>query len=114
MTVIGWVDPEDEAQALILDELWPDSTGLPAESIEHYLTVAYEACTAYLAGLPVPSPVPARFVQAQILQARASRAAGLVGAGDQTGPDGITVVVYPMDRTVKALLRPRRGKPRAR
>lgn len=111
MPQIGWVDTADATHAALLDELWPDSASLPLESLDHYLQVAHEECVAYLAGRPEPTPTPARFVQAQIMQARARRASGLVDSSDQIGADGMTVRVYPMDRTVKALLRPRRGRP---
>lgn len=55
--------------------------------------------------------VPENYVAAQVLQCRALVRAGVVGSGDQTGGYGETVTVFPMDWTVKALLRPRRGKP---
>lgn len=111
MTLIGWVDPEDEVHAALLDELWPDSSSLPVESLEHYLQVAHEECWAFLNHRVDPDPVPARYRQAQIMQARARRKSGLVGDSDQIGPDGLTVTVWPMDRSIKALLRPRRGRP---
>jgi hypothetical protein len=105
------VDAEDPLHAALLDELWPDVAGLAAESLEHYLTVAHEQCWEFLNRKADPEAIPARYVQAQIMQARAQRRTGLVGESDQIGPDGLTVTVYPMDRSIKALLRPRRGKP---
>lgn len=112
MALIGWVDPATD-----LDE-WADAP-LDEDILARYLTAGHEQCEAYLPhiidadtglGTPVvPDPVPARLVLAQIMQARALYRAALAGSGDQIGPDGLTVTVWPMDRTVKALLRPRRG-----
>lgn len=114
MTLIGWVDPEDELHAALIDELWPDSAGIAVEALEHYLEVSYITCSAFAPNRTIDAehPAPATYVQAQIVQARDTRASGLVGGRDQVGPDGLAVTIYPMDRTVKALLRPRSGKPR--
>jgi hypothetical protein len=42
------------------------------------------------------------------MQARAVYNSVKAGSGDQVGPDGLTVTVYPMDWNVKNLLRPRK------
>lgn len=111
MALIGWIDPADEAHAALIDELWPESSRLPAASLAHYLKVAHEECWTFLNNAEDPEVIPARYRQAQIMQARARRRSGLVGDSDQIGPDGLTVTVWPMDRSVKQLLRPRTGRP---
>lgn len=58
-------------------------------------------------GVPV---VPEHYVAGQVLQTRALIRAGLAGGEDRTGVEE-HVTVYPLDWTVKLLLRPRRGKP---
>lgn len=52
---------------------------------------------------------PANFRQAQLLQARALWNSGHVKQDDQFGGGQMTVTVFPMDWTVKALLRPKRA-----
>jgi len=106
--IVGWVDPDDVA------EEWADAPDDP-DTLVNYLTAAYEQCVEYLPPVdlkPYPEPIPARYRQAQVKQARALYRADLVGSGDQTAPDGYGVTVYPMDWTVKNLLRPRKvGRP---
>ncbi len=63
-------------------------------------------------GVPIDALVPESWRQAHALQARALHRSAISGAGDQIGGDGLTVTVFPMDWTVKALLRPRSGVPR--
>lgn len=52
---------------------------------------------------------PSNYAQAQLLQARALWASGNVSQGDQFGGEGLSVTVFPMDWTVKNLLRPTRA-----
>lgn len=106
MALIGWVDPETD-----LGE-WVDAPTDP-DVLARYLTAAYEQCLEFLPhdaqGQPVvPSPTPDRLPLAQVMQARALYRSALAGGGDQIGGDGLTVTVFPMDWTVKNLLRPRR------
>ena len=114
MATVGWVNT-----LLDLDE-WLDAPGEPA--LSRYLGAAYGQCLDFLPHLPVtdpitlvvtdepvvPAPVPAGYVLAQIMQARALYRSALVGSGDGIGADGMSVTVFPMDWTVKNLLRPRR------
>jgi len=104
MALIGWVDPET------VEDYWAD---VPVDEavLASYLQAAYEQCVEYLPPVdlnPYPDPIPARFVQAQIMQARALFRSNVAGSGDTLGGDGLTVTVYPMDWTVKNLLRPKR------
>lgn len=52
---------------------------------------------------------PENFRQAQLLQARSIWASGSVSQDDQLGGGQLTVTVFPMDWSVKNLLRPRRA-----
>lgn len=114
MTRIGWVNPEDEA----LTTDWPDAPTDP-DVLASYLNVAYHQCVEYLPHrrcdgelVPVmPEQGSARQAScrlAQVMQARAIYNSVVAGAGDQVGPDGTTVTVFPMDWTVRNMLRPRR------
>jgi hypothetical protein len=102
LTADSWLEPywPEHPHAMGDD----DDSGLLAV----LLTAAREQCVAYAPKLPVDAPVPESWRLAQAMQARALHRATITGDGDQIGPDGFTVRVYPMDRSVKALLRPRR------
>lgn len=110
MPVIGWVDTDTD-----LNE-WPDAPS-DENTLARYLGAAHEQCLDFLphtrdeAGVlqPVtPAPVPERFKLAQILQARGLYNSVATGPGDQLGDGSLGVTVFPMDWSVKNLLRPRR------
>lgn len=110
MPVIGWVDTDTD-----LDE-WRDAPS-DENTLARYLGAAYGQCLDFLphqrdaAGVlqpVVPSPVPERLKLAQIMQARALYNGVITGADDRQGVEGIGVTVFPMDWSVKNLLRPRR------
>lgn len=101
--VVGWVT-QDQAE-----RHWPDAANLDEETLVDYLEAAYEQCLEFLNGRE-PSVLLHRHRLAQIMQARALARSTSAGSGDQVGPDGLTVTVFPMDWTVKNLLRPRRGR----
>jgi hypothetical protein len=107
---IGWVNTDDES----LVEEWRDMPDDPVVA-ERYLRSAYEQCVDFLPhkrvdgvlAPVVPDPVPERFRLAQILQARALYNSVIAGPGDSMGADGQSVTVFPMDWSVKNLLRPK-------
>lgn len=118
MARIGWVDLDGDDLAAD----WSDAP-VDAEVLATYLRAAYDQCVTYLPhrrevgglyGDLVPiMPMPggdreASCRLAQIMQARALYNSVTAGRGDQLGPDGLAVTVYPMDWTVRNLLRPRR------
>jgi len=110
MALIGWVEAAD------LEE-WADAP-MDAAALVRYLGAAHEQCVDFLpyttdptTGVQtpvIPDPVPDRFALAQVAQARALYRSALAGSGDAIGADGLSVTVFPMDWTVKNLLRPRR------
>ncbi|MEV8029637.1 hypothetical protein [Cellulosimicrobium funkei] len=102
--VFGWVTLDE------VDGLWPGTDPLPEEFPTVHLMAAYEQCVAFLPEAEEYPATPSRKL-AQVLQARALMR--VQNAGDQSsmGPDGFTVTVFPMDWTVKNLLRPKRGAP---
>jgi len=112
MALIGWVDPTTD---LLQD--WADAPENPA-TLARYLRAAHVQCLDFLPheidpvagelGPTIPNPVPDTYVLAQIMQARALYRSMLAGSGDAIGADGLSVTVFPMDWTVKNLLRPRR------
>lgn len=111
MALVGWVETTN------LDNEWADAP-VDEAVLSRYLRAAHGQCLDYLPHrrddvtgelVPVvPDPVPDTFVLAQIMQARALWNSVTAGSGDQIGADGQAVTVFPMDWTVKNLLRPRR------
>lgn len=97
-----WLDPNDP----LVDELWSDAPSSPVLGV--LLQAAEDQCAAYAPVLAEGEAVPARYQLAVVMQARATYRSFKAGSGDLIGPDGMTVTVWPMDRSVKALLRPPR------
>lgn len=98
--LIGWVDPD------VVPLFWPEADDLDPTVLASYLEAAYEQCVEFL---PVERRTEAPLTswkQAQMMQARALHRSTVAGSGDQFGGDGLTVTVFPMDWTVKNLLRP--------
>jgi hypothetical protein len=100
----GWASREDA------ERWWPDAEDMDADQLFSVLQAAYEQCSAYAPPLADGAAVPEGYLLAQVMQARAIARAGIAGRDDQVGPDGYTVTVFPMDWTVKHLLRPPRGR----
>lgn len=110
MAEIGWVDTATDLES------WPDAAEMDVEDLGTVLQAAYEQCLAFLPHkrvdgvlVPnVPTPVPSRFRLAQIMQARAVWRSLKARSGDDMGMGEMSVTVFPMDWTVKNLLRPKK------
>ena len=103
----GWItDPADPRLVV----LWPGSIDYP-EGLGFPLYCAAVQCADFAPTLPVGDPIPENWVAAQVLQCRALVRAGIVGDADQAGGYGEPITLFPMDWTVKNLIRPRKGKP---
>lgn len=121
----GWLTAAEAIEA----PYWPTCDLEPLE-LAALLTSARDQCEAYapavayaadvsgadvhssdLDDVPINATVPESWRLAQALHARALYRSGIAGSGDQIGGDGLTVTVFPMDWTVKNLLRPRAGRP---
>lgn len=104
MTVATWVDPVTDAP--LLDVEWADR---PDDDVaQELLDASHVACLAFLGA--EPAEVAANHKLAELLQARSLHRAGYVGSGNAAGGD-FPVTVFPMDWTVKSLLRPQPGIP---
>jgi hypothetical protein len=103
----GWITSPSDPR---LGVLWPGALDYPA-GLGFPLYCAAVQCANFAPTLTVGAPIPDTWVAAQVLQCRALVRAGIVGDGDQSGGYGEPVTLFPMDWTVKALLRPKRGKP---
>lgn len=118
-------DPAADALALVLDLLttdtwvslddvrarWADAP-LDDSMLASMLAAAHEQCVAYAPVLAEGTQPPSRYLEAEVLQVRALGQSQLRD-GDVLGfGDGFAVRVRPLGEDVKALLRPRIGKPR--
>lgn len=101
---------------ITLDQLrarWADAP-LDDVLLDEMLQAAHEQCAAYAPDVPLGGVVPARYREAEALQARAlgqsqERDGDVLGFGD-----GFAVRVRPLGADVKALLRPPTGRPKVR
>lgn len=98
------MDPWITEDSQLVDDLWPDAPA--GETFTVLVEAAQNQCAGYAPKLQPEAAVPGGYKVALVMQARAIHRSFLAGSGDTIGPDGMTVTVWPMDRTVKALLRP--------
>lgn len=103
-----WATPEQ------VEARWADAPDVDSELLAEWMEAVHEQCVAYAPTLPEGAPVPQSYVEAEVLQLRSlyqawQRDGDVLGFGD-----GFAVRVRPLSDDVKALLRPRRGKPRVR
>lgn len=98
----GWLSLE-QARAQ-----WADAP-LDDVFLFQLLDTAKEQCVAYAPALLVGAPVPARYIQAQLTQARALYQSTIANQADNVGIEGFTVRVFPLDFTIRAMLRPKKA-----
>ena len=102
----GWLDAGNITE---VRGYWPGVDEVDLDELALLLASAQVQCAAFAPDLGDDVTVPANYRHAQVLQARALYRAGMAGSNDQIGLDGQSVTVFPMDWTVKLLLRPKRG-----
>lgn len=102
----GWLDAGNITE---VRGYWPGVDEVDLGELALLLASAQVQCAAFAPDLGDDVTVPANYRHAQVLQARALYRAGMAGSNDQIGLDGQSVTVFPMDWTVKSLLRPKRG-----
>lgn len=96
----GWLTLEQARN------LWADA---PLDDVLLYqiLETAKAQCIAYAPTFT--GTVPLQYVQAQGLQARAIYQSVIANQQDNVGVDGFQVRVFPLDFTIRAMLRPKRA-----
>lgn len=104
--MIGWLDAGNITE---VRGYWPGVDEVDLDELALLLASAQVQCAAFAPDLGDDVTVPANYRHAQVLQARALYRAGMAGSNDQIGLDGQSVTVFPMDWTVKLLLRPKKG-----
>jgi hypothetical protein len=101
----GW-HTLDSARSQWIDAPEPDDV------LYTLLEAAKAQCLAFAPALdPAARWVPATYKQAQLMQTRALWQSTKSNSADQMNAEGFTVTVFPLDRTIKALLRPKKGVP---
>ena len=77
--------------------------------LHQILDTAKAQCVAYAPALLLGAQVPVTYVQAQLLQARAIYQSVIANQQDSVGVEGFQVRVFPLDFTIRAMLRPKRA-----
>ncbi|MGV8965337.1 MAG: hypothetical protein ACOH2F_03575 [Cellulomonas sp.] len=104
---IGWL-----TSAEVRDEpYWATCDVDTDTALDKLLASARSQCEAFAPALVAGADVPEAYRLAQAFQTRGLYRSSIAGSGDGIGSDGMTVTVFPMDWTVKNLLRPKRGVP---
>lgn len=100
--ISGWLSLE-QARAQ-----WADA---PLDDVLLYqiLETAKSQCVAYAPALLLGAPIPTTYVQAQLLQSRAIFQSVIANQQDNVGVEGFQVRVFPLDFTIRAMLRPKRA-----
>lgn len=102
----GWLDIDSR---FMVERYWPQSADLTHGELEVLLASSLIQCEAFAPALAATAVVPDNYRHAQALQARALYRSSIAGENNGIGIDGQALTVFPMDWTVKALLRPKRG-----
>lgn len=90
---------------------WRDAPDDDAQ-LYNLLEVAREQCETYAPALPDAAPVPTSYKVAQLMQTRNLwNTSKTDPASASYGEDGFAIRVYPMDWTVKNILRPKNPVP---
>jgi hypothetical protein len=87
---------------------WSDAP-LDDVFLRQILDTAKAQCVAYAPSLLLGAQVPVTYVQAQLLQARAIYQSVIANQQDAVGVEGFQVRVFPLDFTIRAMLRPKRA-----
>jgi len=89
---------------------WPDA---PSDDVVLYtlLDGARTAVNAYAPPLEPSAQIPLPFRQAQLMQTRAVWNATKTNDQSEIGPDGFAIRVYPLDKNIRQLLRPKTALP---
>jgi hypothetical protein len=87
---------------------WSDAP-LDDVFLREILDTAKAQCVAYAPTLALGAQVPVTYVQAQLLQSRAIFQSVIANQQDAVGVEGFQVRVFPLDFTIRAMLRPKRA-----
>lgn len=100
------MDPDADDPYAAVRPYWRTADEVDPDTLAVALAAAAHQCEQFAPPVPADDALPHAWLLAQAMQARALTASGNVGPRDQYGAEDLTVHVFPMDWTVKALLRP--------
>lgn len=98
----GWLDLQ-MARAQWADAPYDDIL------LHQILDSAKAQCIAYAPAIPAGEHPPINYIQAQLMQARALYQSVIANQNDNVSIEGFSVRVFPLDFTIRALLRPKRA-----
>lgn len=98
----GWLDLQT-ARAQWADAPYDDIF------LHQILDTAKFQCIAYAPAIPEGKQPPINYVQAQLMQARAIYQSVIANQNDNVGIEGFAVRVFPLDFTIRAMLRPKKA-----
>lgn len=115
-----WYNVEDTEAQERLTAAWLDAPTENLETCALLLDKALEQVWAYapesepeddddLDVLPIPAEAVDRLLLPQLRQAENLWNAGRVNSAGDTGPDGFVFTPRPLDKTIRAMIRPARG-----
>lgn len=103
---MGWIDLDYPEDRDLLATLWADAP-VDEATLTVLLSAAFVQCAEFVGFEVIPEGTdPQRFKLAQLMQARALHRSTVAGDNNQVGSE-FPVTVFPMDWTVKTLLRPK-------
>lgn len=112
-----WYKVDTAARLQRVVDAWGD--GAPVANLETLGLVLSTARDQVLAYAPAPAAdadpetPPDRYVHAQLMQAKNLWNAGTVSSAGDLGDGSFVFTPRPMDKTVKSIIRPAIGRPRA-
>lgn len=93
-------------------EQWADSVHIEDDQLWELLEVAKHQCLEYAPALAVGAAVPVSYRKAQLMQARnVWNAARVDPSSGAIGDDSFALTPFPLDWTIKQVLRPKRAVP---
>lgn len=115
-----WYSVDTPEQVTRLLGAWADAPITNEETCEYLLEIAREQVIDFApvpATIPEVSPAPAppaRYVYAQLQQAKNLWEAGRVSSDGDLGEGGYTFQPRPLDKTIREIIRPINRRPRVR
>lgn len=93
-------------------EQWRDSVDIEDDQLWELLEVAKHQCLEYAPAIAVGAAVPISYRKAQLMQARnVWNAARVDPSSGAIGDDSFALTPFPLDWTIKQVLRPKRAVP---
>lgn len=102
---------QDRTEWLSLEQARAQWADAPLDDVFLFqiLDTAKTQCAEYAPALAANAVIPVPYIQAQLLQARAIYQSVIANQNDNVGIEGFAVRVFPLDFTIRAMLRPKKA-----